>query len=32
MTEGQGPCPSLPVRAGVGRLWEALRHKASGPF
>ena len=30
MTGGAGPCPSLLVRAGVGRLWEALRYKASG--
>lgn len=32
MTGGAGPLPLPAVRAGVGRLWEALRHKASGPF
>ena len=30
--EGQSPCPSRRVWANVGRLWEALRYKASGPF
>ena len=30
--EGQSPCPSRRVWANVGRLWEALRYKASGPL
>ena len=30
--EGQIPCPSRRVYANMGRLWEVLRHKASGPF
>ena len=29
---GAEPCPFRQVWANVGRLWEALRHKASGPF
>ena len=29
---GGAPCPSRLVWSGVIRLWEALQHKASGPF
>ncbi len=29
---GRVPAPPGGFQAGVGRLWEALRHKASGPF